>query len=299
MADITSALFEAPAARTMICKQCGCECERTGQRQFFCAECKSSRKNAQSRVNAARYNRAKGKAVAGDSICCKICGVLFVARQGGNKYCSAKCRRSNELTSHHDKTRTFGLAKVGDVFQCQDCGLDTVRLSGSQKRCETCKKSADLERSARWISDNPEKVKEKQRLHDAKRKDDPKRREKSKVYAKRRGKKRTADPGKNLHHRMSQLIRVGLIGGKAGRTWLAMVPYTVEQLSTHLERQFSPGMSWGNMGEWHIDHIIPRSAFNFSSPEDEDFKACWALANLRPLPAVENIKKSNKRLLLL
>ncbi|GAI73524.1 unnamed protein product, partial [marine sediment metagenome] len=34
----------------------------------------------------------------------------------------------------------------------------------------------------------------------------------------------------------------------------------------------------------HIDHIIPKSAFNFTKPEHTDFKRCWALDNLRLLP---------------
>ena len=47
-------------------------------------------------------------------------------------------------------------------------------------------------------------------------------------------------------------------------------------------------------GEWHIDHIIPKSVFNFTKPEHEDFKRCWALKNLQPLWAEENISKFNK-----
>ncbi|HPG52320.1 MAG TPA: hypothetical protein PLL11_17220 [Spirochaetota bacterium] len=50
-------------------------------------------------------------------------------------------------------------------------------------------------------------------------------------------------------------------------------------------------MTWENISKWHIDHIIPVSAFNFNSPDDIDFKRCFALNNLRPLWAVENIKK--------
>lgn len=45
---------------------------------------------------------------------------------------------------------------------------------------------------------------------------------------------------------------------------------------------------------WHIDHKIPKSAFNFETPEDIDFKRCWALKNLQPLWAAENIKKHDR-----
>lgn len=73
-----------------------------------------------------------------------------------------------------------------------------------------------------------------------------------------------------------------------------MVDYTVEELRAHLERQFLRGMGWHNAGEWHIDHIIPVSSFNYTSPDDLEFKRCWALANLRPLWGRDNIRKSNR-----
>ena len=53
-------------------------------------------------------------------------------------------------------------------------------------------------------------------------------------------------------------------------------------------------MIWGNYGDWHIDHKIPISAFNFTKPEHEDFKRCWALSNLQPLWAKDNISKNAK-----
>ena len=40
--------------------------------------------------------------------------------------------------------------------------------------------------------------------------------------------------------------------------------------------------------------IIPKSAFNFETAEDADFKKCWALENLQPLWAKDNLRKSNK-----
>jgi hypothetical protein len=53
-------------------------------------------------------------------------------------------------------------------------------------------------------------------------------------------------------------------------------------------------MSMANYGEWHIDHIIPKSAFNYESPEHYDFRRAWALTNLQPLWAAESATKRNK-----
>ena len=65
-------------------------------------------------------------------------------------------------------------------------------------------------------------------------------------------------------------------------------------LREHLESQFTEGMSWDNMGEWHIDHIRPIASFNYDSTEHPDFKKCWALNNLQPLWAADNIRKGDK-----
>ena len=67
-----------------------------------------------------------------------------------------------------------------------------------------------------------------------------------------------------------------------------------ETLKFWIETQFQEGMTWGNHGKWHIDHIIPRSSFEYSSPDDPEFKKCWSLSNLQPLWAVDNIRKNAK-----
>lgn len=69
------------------------------------------------------------------------------------------------------------------------------------------------------------------------------------------------------------------------------IGYSIEALKRHLEKQFLPGMTWENYGKWHIDHIIPKAAFNIESVNDIDFKRCWALKNLRPLWAHDNCSK--------
>ena len=95
---------------------------------------------------------------------------------------------------------------------------------------------------------------------------------------------------------MKQAVRLALQGGKRGRSWENLVGYTVDDLRAHLERQFTKGMTWDNMGEWHVDHILPKVSFTYSSAEDPEFRACWALTNLRPLWGAENISKHAKRL---
>ena len=80
--------------------------------------------------------------------------------------------------------------------------------------------------------------------------------------------------------------------------------YDHNELVKHLEMQFTPNMTWYNQvtpkkpGEfgWHMDHIEPHSKFKYDSLQHPDFARCWALKNLRPLEAVMNIQKGNKKL---
>lgn len=66
--------------------------------------------------------------------------------------------------------------------------------------------------------------------------------------------------------------------------------YTPKQLKEHIEKQFKPGMTWDNYGEWHIDHIIPIS----SAKSLAEGLYLSRLDNLQPLWAEENLSKGNK-----
>lgn len=108
--------------------------------------------------------------------------------------------------------------------------------------------------------------------------------------------RRKIDPKYKLKLCIATVIRQSLNGNKNGRHWESLVGYTLADLKCHLEKQFKPGMTWDNYGRngWHIDHIIPISAFNFTSPDHLDFKLCWSLSNLQPLWAFENCSKHDK-----
>ena len=69
--------------------------------------------------------------------------------------------------------------------------------------------------------------------------------------------------------------------------------YDKNILKRHLEKQFKDGMTWDNYGEWHIDHIIPLSFFEYKSTNDIEFKYCWSLYNLQPLWKEDNHHKND------
>ena len=116
--------------------------------------------------------------------------------------------------------------------------------------------------------------------------------EKAQIIDRRRCAKRRATSKGRINARMGTRIWECLQGGKRHKAWQALVGYTLHDLMRHLEKHFLVGMTWGNYGQWHIDHKIPLAAFNFEKPSDIDFRRAWALKNLQPMWAVDNIKKS-------
>ena len=73
-----------------------------------------------------------------------------------------------------------------------------------------------------------------------------------------------------------------------------LLGYSAEDLRRYIKRKFKIGMNWDNRNDWHIDHIIPRSAFNYNSAKDLDFKRAWSLKNLQVLWKAENLEKHAK-----
>jgi hypothetical protein len=106
-------------------------------------------------------------------------------------------------------------------------------------------------------------------------------------------------PSIAISSRVRSMIRHSVKSGKGGRKTFEMLGYSLHELMTHLERQFTKGMGWHNMHAWHIDHILPLSSFNFERQSDAEFSRAWALTNLRPLWAEENIRKKDKIIFLI
>jgi hypothetical protein len=84
--------------------------------------------------------------------------------------------------------------------------------------------------------------------------------------------------------------------GKNGSGVERILRYTVKELRSHIEKQFTGGMTWSNHGSvWELDHIVPLASFAFESTEDPEFVAAWAITNLRPLEKLKNRSKGGRR----
>ena len=74
-------------------------------------------------------------------------------------------------------------------------------------------------------------------------------------------------------------------------TTIKLLGCDINFLWQHLESQFTEGMTKENYGEWHVDHIIPCSAFDLRRPEEQ--ARCFNWRNLQPLWGSDNLSKSD------
>lgn len=194
------------------------------------------------------------------------------------KQCS-KCKLEKNTSEFHPDKKT----KSGLYSACKSCHL------GYMREWRVKNKEYTKEYKQKWDVKNKEHLKDWQREWFLK--NNKTRGEYNREYSKQR---RKTDPRYRMDSNVRCLIWQALKGEKAGRSWEKLVGYTVDDLTKHLENQFTEGMSWDNYGSWEIDHIKPRSLFKYETAEDQEFRKCWALENLQPLNKIENRKKGNK-----
>lgn len=230
---------------------------------------------------------------------CKRCSSEFPMRQGQNIYCRP-CRE--DAYKERDKRKwekRSGAVPIGGNVICRDCSTVFVKTNCHQRFCQSCKTERKRERFLRYRRKHPERVAKTQAENGKRKRSKPDHKEKARYWSRVHAEKNADNPRWFLSKRISQLIKSGLRGGKEGKSWRELVEFSREDLYRHLEKQFLRGMSWENMGQWHIDHIVPLSSFEYTRPEDPGFKDAWSLTNLRPLWANDNIQKRAKRLFLI
>lgn len=93
---------------------------------------------------------------------------------------------------------------------------------------------------------------------------------------------------------IASVMREAIYRGGSSRKVERELGYSIAELKRHLELQFTRGMNWQKFasGQIHIDHIIPQAAFDMA--DDDEWRRCWCLSNLRPMWAKENLAKRDK-----
>jgi len=218
---------------------------------------------------------------------CKSCGVEFIPKYkcNVNKFCSIQCywdskKKKEERICVECGVAYMALPSKKGGFCSRECFYKNIGKNSVDVPCMTCGKIVHKWKSEIYPSGN--------------------------IYCSREcATEAIKKPGwreiylnslrYKMNRRIRRAIRRSLNKGKEGGKWESLVGYTAVQLVKHIESQFKDGMTWSLFfeGKIHIDHKIPVSKHNFEKPEDEDFKRCWALNNLQPLWAIDNIVKNN------
>lgn len=160
-----------------------------------------------------------------------------------------------------------------------DCGKKTTVIDSKKLSCG-CLRSEMMRKLAKSRA-----LPEQERLENLKK------------SRKRIKEKQKQNPLSVMHSRLSRLHRHALAkvnAIKSSKTF-DQLGYTVFEFKEHIEKQFVNGMSWDNMDEWQIDHIIPMS----TAKTKDDVIRLNQLSNLRPMFSKENNLKKDKIMYLL
>lgn len=231
--------------------------------------------NSIARASRAAYMREYGRKlgaepVKGETFCCEVCEQTKMKTGKRQRWCP-ECRSEGLRRYKAAQRASTGTVAVGTLLTCKLCKTEFSKEHKRQFYCPVCMvlcaKDALPANRARQ----------------------------SKYQAARNKRKRESDASFAIRERMSAQVNLALRGKKAGQSWESIVGYTLADLMVHLERQFLPGMTWANRADWHIDHIVPLTSFTFTAANDPEVARAWALSNLRPLWAADNIRKSGSR----
>jgi hypothetical protein len=195
------------------------------------------------------------------------------AKTSPERKAAAQRRREELESAKMARPRTISLPTLKEI-KCNDC-LMVFHSRIFRRRCLPCSK--ELARQTR----------NRVNIISAKRN-----RAKTRVYERL---KYQTDARYNLTKRFRLAVR-GRVIGKRGRHVFDLLPYTADELETRLKSTLPQGYLWADFiaGRLHIDHIKPVAAFDFSTPDEPDFQACWSLSNLQLLPAVDNLRKGDR-----
>lgn len=197
----------------------------------------------------------------------------------------ACCKQIKEFVEFNKQS----LTKDGLRTHCRQCQKDKQavyraknrELINFRERTSARAKAYDKLRSIR------DRLKIKDRMHKYYQKN-------KKLINKKVTEKRKKDPIFKLKGNLRTRLRSAILKEQKTGSAVRDLGCSIEFFKNYLESKFIGTMNWENYGRggWHIDHIIPLSAFDLSIRE-EFLKACH-YTNLQPLWEFDNISKSNK-----
>lgn len=254
---------------------------------------------------------------------CSFCGKQFVydrpaGKTGRNpRCCSENCYKAKQLRRWREQEAARSAALI--AVSCKSCGM-AIPARGN-RRCDPCRavsaravrvrenakrskqrQSVILTRAADRRHQRAEQLSERRKqrerareskpwlaagLSDSERyavryRNDPQFRAHERERTRRRERTKTKPIEKGLRYVLTRT--------NANSLSLEALGYTADDLRAHFEERFDPSMTWQafKAGRIHISHVVPLAGFDLDS--EEDVLAAWAISNLRPLWAEDNLK---------
>lgn len=191
-----------------------------------------------------------------------------------------RCNHCGLYKAFHEFYKSNGRGKFGLRSKCKKCiqGYEKTpeRIKGRQRYKKSNKgKETSLKYS------RTEKARDQQSRY--------RKSEKGKESAKRHYES-------SVKRHISSRLRIRLNKVLAGKikkgSAISDLGCPVDELISHLEKKFKPGMNWDNRSLWHIDHIRPLSSFDLE--DRAQLKEACHYTNLQPLWAEENMIKGDR-----
>jgi hypothetical protein len=199
----------------------------------------------------------------------------------------ASCKFVKPVTEFHRRGKGFH----SYCKECKKLKANKPQIKVRQHEWYLENKEITIERSRERAVKNPQIVKEYKTKHYANNAEKIKTRA-NKFYKDNKEspefklKRNTASinwKNKNKHIVLwRSLLRTALLKLKQAKinSTYEMLGYNAEELKVHLEKLWTPEMSWENYGkEWHVDHICQVHTFD----PNTNVKIVNALNNLRPM----------------
>lgn len=173
----------------------------------------------------------------------------------------------------------------------------TSSADGLYSYCKSCKQNDDkiycennrdkvLENKKLYYLNNKSRISEQRKEYQQRTIEQ--RRKYKRLYEKQRKQK---DPLYKLIQNYKNRVCKALKGvGIKSQSTIKLLGCSIDEFCTHIENQFSKGMTWENQGKWHVDHIIPLSSATTIKEKEKLFH----YSNCQPLWAKDNLSKGDK-----
>ena len=234
---------------------------------------------------------------------CRVCKIELVV---GENWLESYAKNSNyicrDCLREHDKEYRENNKQKRKEYSKEYYENNKEKIKEHDKEYYENNKEKRKEKNKEYYENNKEKIKEyredgKEKLKEYQKEYTTKpesKRKKSERLKLRRQNDPWFDARCKLRNSHTRLIKNLLTGNDRDFSAVRNLGCNKEVFLLHIESLFQPGMTWENRGKngWHYDHII--SVAETDPNNKEAVKRLLHYTNIRPLWAVDNIRKGQE-----